>query len=53
MTEGGEDEVRIQTLIPAKIVLTSTMNEALGPFQPKRKMRVVENTDGRNQDGRD
>ena len=48
-----DDELRIQSLLPAKIVLTSTMNEALEPIQPKRKKKLVENTDGGNQDGRD
>ena len=45
-----------QTLIPAKIVLTSTLNVALESIQPPNSMykkKSVENTDGANQDGRD
>ena len=55
VTEGGEEDLRIQTLIPAKIVLTSTMNEALEPVQPKRRKttrKPVETTDGADQEGR-
>ena len=55
VTEGGEEDLRIQTLIPAKIVLTSTMNEALEPVQPKRRKttrKPVETTDGADREGR-
>ena len=59
MAESYTEEVlHVQNLIPAKIVLTSTMNEALEPIQPKRERKKisrkpVETTDGANQDGRD
>ena len=46
----------IHPLILAKIVLWSTMIEALEPRQSsrsKKKKKPVETTDGRNQDGRD
>ena len=46
--EGSAKDVHpFQTLIPAKIVLMSTLNEALEPMQKK----PVESTDGANQDG--
>ena len=50
----AKDIIQMQSLIPAKIVLTSTMNEALEPIQPTRrkKKKPVENTDGADQDGR-
>ena len=52
---GAKDVLQIQTIIPAEIVLMSTLNEALEPIQPTRfkKKIPVENTDGSNQDGRD
>ena len=53
---GAKDVLQIQTLIPANIVLVSTLNEALEPLQPtrlKKKKIPVENTDSANQDGRD
>ena len=54
---GAKDAIKVRTLIPAKIVLTSTMNEALEPLPPKRRKKAlkkpVEITDGANQDGRD
>ena len=50
-----DDVLQFQTLIPAKIMLTSTLNEALEPKQSirRKKEKPVENTDGANQDGRD
>ena len=45
--------LQVQTLIPAKIVLTSTMKEALEQPTRVKKKRPVANTDGANQDGRD
>ena len=47
--------LQVQSLIPAKILLTSTMNEALKTLQSTRvrKKKPVENMDGANQDGRD
>jgi hypothetical protein len=49
--------LQVENLIPAKVVLTSTMNKVLEPMQPrtriKKKPPPVENTDGANQDGRD
>ena len=45
------DVQQYQILIPAEIVLKSTFDKALGPIQNKKKL--VENTDGANQDGRD
>jgi hypothetical protein len=41
----AKDTLQAKILIPAKIVLRSTMDEALGP--------IVQNTDGANLDGRD
>ena len=44
----AKDTLEFQTLIPAKIVLTSTLKEALEPIQPskgKLKKKLVENTD--------
>jgi hypothetical protein len=53
----SEDVPQFQTLIPAKIVLRSTLNKALEPIQPEsttlKKNKSVENMDGANQDGRD
>jgi hypothetical protein len=54
----AKDVPLIQVLIPAKIVLTSTLNEALEPVQStwgrkSKKKPPVENMDGANQDGRD
>jgi len=52
----ARDVLHVQFLIPAKIVLTSTMNEALEPIQPnmdRKEKKPVETTDGANQDGRD
>ena len=56
MSENGH---QVQTLIPAKIVLSSTMNEALEPIPPKkerkkttRKLLQVETTDNADQEGR-
>ena len=55
--EDSENVLHDQILIPAKIVLTSTMNEALEPMQPqrgrKKTKKPFETTDGANQDGRD
>ena len=44
-----------QIIIPAKIVLWSTLNEALEPIQSTRfkRKKLVEYMDGANQDGRD
>ena len=59
MSEGSEKDIlQVQSLIPAKIVLTSTMSEALEPMQPQRERKKIsrkpfETTDGANQDGRD
>ena len=50
----AEDMIQIHPLIPAKIVLTSTMNEALEPVQPSRirkKKKPVEPTDAADQEG--
>ena len=52
----GVLQIRVQSLIPAKIVLTSTMNEALEPIVKStrfKKKEQVETMDGANQDGRD
>ena len=52
----GVLQIRVQSLIPAKIVLTSTMNEALEPIVKStrfKKKEQVETIDGANQDGRD
>jgi hypothetical protein len=56
----AKDVPLIQVLIPAKIVLTSTLNEALEPVpwqstwgRMSKKKPPVENMDGANQDGRD
>ena len=55
--EDSENVLQDQILIPAKIVLASTMNEALEPMQPQRERKKTrkpfETTDGANQDGRD
>ena len=42
MSEGSDNALRVQlqSLIPAKIVLTSTMNEALEPIPLKRKKKT-------------
>ena len=52
----AKDVLQVQTLIPAKIVLTSTLNEVLEPGSTrlKKKKKPVGNTDGVNQpeDGR-
>ena len=45
------DTLHTRSLIPAKIVLWSTLNKALGPTILKKK--PLEITDGANQDGRD
>ena len=48
--------IQIYPFIPAKVVLTSTMNEALEPIQSSRstkKKKAIKTTDGANQDGRD
>ena len=45
----AEDMIQIHPLIPAKIVLTSTMNEALEPMTKK----PAESTNSANQPGRD
>ena len=53
--ENSAPKYVFNVIIPAKIVLWSTLNKALGPIQsttPKRK-KLVENADGANQDGRD
>ena len=49
------DVPQFQTLIPAKILLRSTLNDALEPIQSTtlKKNKSVENMDGANQDGRD
>ena len=54
----AKDPLRLEskTLIPANIVLMSTLNEVLGPIQStrlKKKKKRVGNTDGANHDGRD
>ena len=51
----AKGNLQIQSLIPAKIVLTSTMNKVLEPVQSSRlgKKKSAENTDGASQDGRD
>jgi hypothetical protein len=50
-----DDVPRFQILIPPKIVLRSTLKEALEPIQSTtlKKNKPVENMDGANQDGRD
>ena len=50
-----KDTIQIHPLIPAKVVLKSTLNEALEPKQSSRfkKNKQIGTTDGRNQDGRD
>jgi hypothetical protein len=57
-TNGAKDVPQFQTLIPAKIVLRSTLKEALEPTQSttfKKNSKPVdsETMDGANQDGRD
>ena len=51
------DVLQVRTLIPANIVLASTMNEILEPpgqsTRFKKKKKQVEKMDGANQDGRD
>ena len=49
---GTKDVPQFQTLIAAKIVLTSTVNDALESTTIKEN-KPVENMDGANQDGRD
>ena len=51
---GAKDHPRFQILIPPKIMLGSTLIDALEPIQPSRlkKKKRSENT-GANQDGRD
>ena len=53
----AKDVHQDQIVTPAKIVLWSTLNEALEPVQSssrlKTKKKPVENMDGANQDGRD
>ena len=52
----AKDVIQIHPFLPAKVVLTSTMNEALEPIQSSRstkKKKAVKTTDGANQDGRD
>ena len=50
-----KDVTQIQPLFPAKVVLTSTLNEELESKQSTwfKKKKPVKTTDGRNQDGRD
>ena len=51
----AKDVLQLQTLIPAKIVLTSTLNEALEPIQTTRGKKTLKkkpNTDGADQEGR-
>ena len=50
-----EDVIRMHPLIPAKIVLRSTLNEALEPKRStsSKKKTPVETMDGSIQDGRD
>ena len=53
---GAKDILQLQIIIPAKIVLWSTLNEALEPIIQSAKLKrkkLVENMDGANQDGRD
>ena len=49
--------INLRTVIPAKVVLTSTMNEVLELPPPRRSKKAlkkpIEITDGANQDGRD
>ena len=61
MSEGSDNALRVQlqSLIPAKIVLTSTMKEALEPMQPKKERKKTskksgqaETKDGADQEGR-
>ena len=47
-----KDFLQIRSLIPAKIMLWSTLNKALGPITIQLK-KPLEITDGANQDGRD
>ena len=49
----AKDELEIQSLIPAKIVLASTLNEALEPIQPTRnKKKKKGNTESADPEGR-
>jgi hypothetical protein len=48
-----KDALQVRSMIPAKTVLTSTMNEALIIQPKKKKKKLVEITDGANQDGRE
>ena len=56
-TSAKDHVPQFQTIIPAKIVLTSTLNEALEPIRStgmkkKKKKKPVENMDGADQDSR-
>jgi len=57
LERSGKDVIQIHPLIPAKVVLTSTMKEALEPVQSNKskknlKKKQVETTDGVDQEGR-
>jgi len=53
-TADAKDAFQIETLLPAKIVLTSTMNKASETIQSaRRRKKPFENTDGDSLDGRD
>ena len=49
-----KDVIQLHPLIPAKVVLSSTLNEALGPIyssnKSKKRKKLVENTDGADQE---
>ena len=47
---GAKDVIQMQTLIPAKVVIWSIVNGALGLSMQKKPDEI---TDGANQDGRD
>jgi len=52
----AKDVLQTETLISPKVVLTSTLNDALESIQPTtvmKKKEPVENTNGANQDARD
>ena len=55
----AKDDLKVRIVVPARIVLTSTLNESFEPPPPPKKptrktfKKPVEIMDGANQDGRD